>query len=339
MEVARSAFGRAQKLDHVLNSYITIQPEEAILEQARLLDGELGRGQYRGPLHGIPISIKDHIDTAGIRTTAGARSRLTNVPSTDARVAGRMKREGAVLIGKANMNKFASGESGDNPDFGKIRNPWHTEFSPGGSSGGSAAQVAAGLVPLSVGSDNGGSIRIPAALCGVVGLKPTHGRISLEGIFPRLYSFDHPGPLTRTVEDCAIALQALAGHDQGDTTTARKPVPDYSKDLRSDVRGLRIGLDPKYASVGESEVLRAFDKAIDTLRALGATVIEVAIPAYADFLAIGNTMGVCEFAVAAADLYREHPADLDPDDAVDLKSGSIMPAVDYIRATQRRRVV
>ena len=303
------------------------------------MDAELSRGHYRGPLHGIPISVKDHIDTAGIRTTAGAKSRITNVPVTDARVVGRMKQAGTVLIGKANMNRFASGESGDNPDFGKIRNPWHREFSPGGSSGGSGAQVAAGLVPLSLGSDNGGSIRIPAALCGIVGLKPTHGRVSLEGIFPRLYSFDHPGPMTRSVEDCAIALQALAGHDPGDTTTARKPVPDYSKALRASPRGLRIGIDRQYVSVGEAEVLCAFDKAVETLRKLGANITDLRIPAYTDFLAAANTIYICEWAVAGAALYREHPEDLDAADVVDLKSGSIIPAVDYIRATQYRRIL
>jgi aspartyl-tRNA(Asn)/glutamyl-tRNA(Gln) amidotransferase subunit A len=338
VEVVRSALERTQEFDHLLNSFITVLPEAA-LEQARQMDAEIARGQYRGPLHGIPISIKDHIDTAGVRTTAGAKSRITRVPDKDAAVARRMKQAGAVLIGKANMNRFASGESGDNPDFGKIRNPWNTKFSSGGSSGGSGAQVAAGLVPLSIGSDNGGSIRIPAALCGIVGLKPTHGRVSLEGVFPRLYSFDHPGPLTRSVEDSAVALQALAGHDSGDTTTARKQVPDYSKVLRAGVEGLRIGVDHQYASVGQPEVLSAFDKALDTLRAHGAKVVEVTVPAYADFLAIANTITICEFAVAAVDLYREHPSDLDADDTSDLKAGSIIPAVDYLRASQYRRVL
>jgi aspartyl-tRNA(Asn)/glutamyl-tRNA(Gln) amidotransferase subunit A len=338
VEVTQTALDRTEKLDPLLNSYITVLPEAA-LSRARQMDAELDRGQYRGPLHGIPISIKDHIDTAGVRTTAGARSRINNVPAKDSCVARRLKEAGTVLIGKANMNKFAGGESGDNPDFGKIRNPWNREFSPGGSSGGSGAQVAAGLVPLSIGSDNAGSIRIPAALCGIVGLKPTHGRISLEGISPRLYSCDHPGPMTRSVEDCTLALQVLAGHDTGDTTTARKPVPDYSKSLRPSVRGLRIGLDREYASRGEPEVLSAFYKAADALRKLGADIIELTIPPYAEFLAIGNTVTECEWAVAVADLYREHPSDLNADDTADLKAGSIIPAVDYIRATQCRRIL
>jgi aspartyl-tRNA(Asn)/glutamyl-tRNA(Gln) amidotransferase subunit A len=326
-----------------LNSFITLIPDAA-LEEARQMDAEIARGQYRGPLHGIPISIKDHIDTAGIRTTAGAKSRVANVPAADAAVVRRLKRAGAVIIGKANMNKFADGESGDNPDFGKIRNPWNRDYSPGGSSSGSGAQVAAGIVPLSVGTDNGGSVRIPAALCGVVGLKPTHGRISLEGIFPRLYTLDHPGPLTRTVEDCAIALQVLAGHDAGDTTTARRPVPDYGAGLRTGIKGMVIGVDRGYVTVGQPDVLAAFDVALDALRSLGASVVDVTLPPFDQLLAVGNTIASCEYSVAAAQLFHEHPSDFDAAvppaaSSADIKAGALIPAVDYIRATQQRRVL
>ncbi len=343
VELVQATLDRTQRLDQALNSYITLLPEQA-LAQAKVLDAELARGQYRGLLHGIPISIKDHIDTAGIRTTAGAKSRLSNVPTTDARVVRRMKQAGTVLIGKANMNKFADGESGVNPDFGKIGNPWNSTFSPGGSSSGSGAQVAAGLVPLSVGSDNGGSVRIPAALCGVVGLKPTHGRVSLEGIFPRLYSLDHAGPLTRTVTDCAIALQALAGHDAGDMTTARKAVPDYSKDLRSGVKGMVIGVDRPFTTIGEPDVLAAFARALDSLRSLGASVIEVSFPGYDQCGAVGTTIGACEETVSVLSLFQAHPSDFantqpPASSAADIKAGAMIPAVDYIRATQQRRVL
>ncbi len=343
VEVVQAALDRTHALDPTLNSFITLVPEAA-LAQAKAADAELAQGRYRGPLHGVPIGIKDHIDTAGVRTTAGAKSRLGNIPTTDAAVVRRMKNGGAIMIGKANMNKFADGESGDNPDFGRIKNPWNTAYSPGGSSSGAGAQVAAGLVPLSIGSDNGGSVRIPAALCGVVGLKPTHGRISLEGIFPRLYTLDHPGPLTRTVEDCAIALQALAGHDAGDTTAARRPVPDYTKGLRSGIAGMAIGVDRTYASVGEAAVLAAFEQAVAALRALGARIVNVTIPTPDQCLAVGNTIATCEYAVAAAHLFRDHPDDFDKAvppaaSAADIKAGSLIPAVDYIRATQQRRVL
>jgi aspartyl-tRNA(Asn)/glutamyl-tRNA(Gln) amidotransferase subunit A len=343
VEIVQATLDRTKRLDKTLNTYITLLADSALAE-AKIVDGEIAKGRYRGPLHGIPVAIKDHIDTAGVRTTAGAKSRITNVPTTDAAVVRRVKQAGAVIIGKANMNKFADGESGDNPDFGRIRNPWDTRYSPGGSSSGGGAQVAAGLVPLSIGSDNGGSVRIPAALCGVVGLKPTHGRISLEGIFPRLYSLDHPGPLTRSVADCAIALQILAGHDADDTTTARRPVPDFSSDLRLGVKQMAIGVDRKYATVGQSHVLSAFQAAIDVLRQLGATIVDVTIPPYAEMLAVGNTIAACEYSVAAAHLFREHPSDFDlakPPAAsgADIKAGALVPAVDYIRATQKRRLL
>lgn len=342
-ELVSATIDRTTRLDRSLNSYITILAESALAE-AKLVDAEIAKGHYRGPLHGIPVAIKDHIDTAGVRTTAGAKSRVTNVPATDAAVVRRVKQAGAVIIGKANMNKFADGESGDNPDFGRIKNPWNIAYSPGGSSSGAGAQVAAGLVPLSIGTDNGGSVRIPAALCGVVGLKPTHGRVSLEGIFPRLYSLDHPGPLTRSVADCAIALQVLAGHDDEDTTTARRSVPDYSANLSSGLNGVAVGVDGQYASVGQPHVLAAFTTAIDTLKRLGATIVDVKVPPYADILAVGNTIAACEYSVAAATLYRQHPTDFEqakPPAAsgADIKAGALVPAVDYIRATQKRRLL
>jgi aspartyl-tRNA(Asn)/glutamyl-tRNA(Gln) amidotransferase subunit A len=343
VELVQATLDRTRQLDKALNSYITVLADAALAE-AKAVDAEIAKGQYRGPLHGIPVAIKDHIDVAGVRTTAGAKSRITNVPTTDAAVVRRVKRAGAVIIGKANMNKFADGESGDNPDFGRIKNPWNTQYSPGGSSSGAGAQVAAGLVPLSIGSDNGGSVRIPAALCGVVGLKPTHGRVSLEGIFPRLYSLDHPGPLTRSVADCATALQALAGHDAADTTTARRSVPDYSAELRSGINGMAIGVDRKYATVGQPHVLSAFQAAMDVLRRLGASIVDVTIPSYAEMLAVGNTIAACEYSVAAAHLFREHPSDFDlakPPAAsgADIKAGALIPAVDYIRASQKRRML
>src|SRR5215470_13393926 len=194
VEVVQLALDRATRYEPLLNSFITLVPELA-LGRGREMDAEMAHGRYRGPLHGIPISIKDHIDTAGVITTAGAKSRKSNLPTQDAAVTRRLYAAGAVLIGKANMNKFASGESGENPDFGRIGNPWGRNFSPGGSSGGSGAHVAAGVVPLSIGSDNGGSVRIPAALCGIVGIKPTFGRVSADGVAPRSFSTDHIGPL------------------------------------------------------------------------------------------------------------------------------------------------
>jgi aspartyl-tRNA(Asn)/glutamyl-tRNA(Gln) amidotransferase subunit A len=336
-EIVRIAIDRTKKIDPLLNSYITFLPDEA-LQQARAADAALRRGQDLGPLHGLPFSLKDHIATAGIRTTAGAKFMLANIPQADATVARRLKSAGAILMGKANMNKFAGGESGDNPDFGKIKTPWNLNYSAGGSSGGSGAMVAAGLVPLSVGTDNGGSIRIPAAVCGIVGLKPTFGRVSLDGIFPRAFTFDHCGPLTRSVEDAAIALQILAGHTAADQTTIRKPVPNYLKAMSAGGRGLRIGIDQSFSGFGEPAVLDRVDRAVKLLESSGADIREVTIPAVEELLAIGYALSP-EFSVAMGEMWRKNPSEFTNDDFTWQVAGELVPAVDYIRATQRRRLL
>ena len=337
LELVTALIERTTASDANLNSYITFLPEQA-LEQAKRSDQQLAQGKYLGPLHGIPISIKDHIETAGIRTSMGAKSLLSNVPQRDARLVGRLRTAGAIVIGKANMNRFAGGDTGDNAAFGRIRNPWNPEFSAGGSSGGSACMVAAGFVPVSIGTDNGGSIRIPAALCGVVGLKPTFGRVSLEGIFPRAYTFDHAGPLTRSAEDAALVLNVIAGHDSGDTTTARKPVPDYRSTLQLSVKALRVGVDRQFASAADPEVVTGMEQALETLVSLGARVREVTLPAVDEFLAIGYALSP-EFSVGSADLFRQYPSEFPPDDVGWQIAGELVPAVDYIRATQKRRVL
>lgn len=336
-ELVKTLIARTDQIDPRLNSYITRTPERA-LDDARAADDDLRRGVDRGALHGIPVSIKDHIATAGIATSAGARFRLSNVPTTDAAVVRRLRGAGAVVMGKANMNKFAGGESGDNPDFGRIRTPWKTEFSAGGSSGGSGAMVAAGLVPLSIGTDNGGSIRIPAALCGVVGFKPTFGRVSLDGVFPRAYTFDHVGPLTRSVVDSALALQAIAGHDPGNDTTVRKAVPDYVTAMRAPLRALRIGVDADYDALCQPAVLERVRDAVGVLEGLGASVQEVRLPPYAEFDAVSYAMGP-EFSASMGGLWRDHPTEFAAEDTAWQVAGELVPAVDYIRGMQRRRVL
>jgi len=336
-QIVSQSIERTRRLDPKLNSYITFTPEAA-LTQARAADEAMRRGQFLGPLHGIPVSIKDHIATAGVRTTAGAKFMSNNVPQQDAGVARRLKRAGAVLIGKANMNKFAGGDSGDNPDFGRIKTPWNLDFSAGGSSGGSGAMVAAGMVPLSVGTDNGGSIRIPAALCGVVGFKPTFGRVSVDGISPRAYTFDHAGPLTRTVADSAAALQVLAGHDRGDDTTIRKPVPDYARALSNGSGKPRVGVDRKFTAFGQPAVLDRFEKALTHLDELGATIIDVTIPAVEELLAVAYALSP-ELAIGLLDSLRRHPAEFSAEDVSWQIAGEMVPAVDYIRASQHRRIL
>lgn len=334
VELTRAAIARTQALEGRLNSYIRFLPERA-LEQAGRCDGEIARGDYRGPLHGIPVSLKDLFDVEGIPTSGGARFLLDSQPRGDSAVARRLRQAGAVLLGKSNLNKFAGGESGDNPDFGRIRNPWNLEFSPGGSSGGSGAQVAAGLTALSVGTDNGGSVRIPAALCGIVGLKPTHGRISMEGMFPRAYSFDHPGPLTRSVEDSAIALQALAGHDRGDSTTLARPVPDYRAALYAPAKGLRIGLDARFVGVAQPAVRSAFDAALAKLEDLGLAVRPVQLPAAEEMNALFSALFFPEWGAAHEPWLRSHPEQYPEEWAA--RSALLIPAVEYIKASRRRR--
>src|SRR6185503_15024239 len=225
-ELAAAYLARIERVNPLLNAYVTVTAERALADARRATD-EIARGDHRGPLHGIPIGLKDLVDTAGIRTTYGSKVHATNVPAADAVVAQKLARAGAVLLGKHNTHEYAFGVTTDNPHWGPTRNPWITSRIPGGSSGGSGAAVAARLAAGAIGTDTGGSIRIPAALCGVVGLKPTYGRVSKAGVFPMSYLFDHVGPITQTVEDAAIMLEAIAGYDPADPTTVRMPLADY----------------------------------------------------------------------------------------------------------------
>jgi aspartyl-tRNA(Asn)/glutamyl-tRNA(Gln) amidotransferase subunit A len=240
VELAAAANARISRLNPKLNAFITITAEQS-LEQARQADAELAAGRDRGPLHGIPVAVKDLFTTRGVRTTCGSKVYEDYVPATDAAVVERLRAAGAVLLGKLNMHEMAYGTTSANPHFGPVRNPWNPEHSPGGSSGGSGAAVAAQLVYAAMGSDTGGSIRVPAAFCGVVGLKPTYGRVSRYGALPLAYSLDHMGPLARTVRDAAMVLNAIAGHDCRDPTSSRHPVVDFVPDDGCSIRRLRIG--------------------------------------------------------------------------------------------------
>lgn len=258
-----------------LNALATLTADRARAEAERARR-ELASGVDRGPLHGIPISLKDNIDVAGVRTTAGSLLYADRVPTTDATVTRKLREAGAVLIGKANMHELALGVETDNPVFGKTRNPLDTTRIPGGSSGGSAAAVAAGIGLASVGTDSGGSVRIPAALCGLVGLKPTYGRVSNAGIIPNYPSFDCPGPIARTVEDAAHVLHAIAGYDAADFATLRTPVDDYARDLAESVGHLRIGVARNlFASSARADVLDVFEDTLRVYRELGANVVDV----------------------------------------------------------------
>lgn len=278
VELTRAHLERIEKLDSGLNSFITIFWDGA-LAAAQRAEQEIAVGQYRGPLHGIPLALKDLVYTRGARTTGGSKVLAAFVPDEDATIVQRLWGAGAVILGKTGMNEFAYGPTGENAHYGSVHNPWDRDRMTGGSSSGSGAAVAAGLAAGAIGSDTGGSIRIPASLCGIVGIKPTYGRVSRRGVLALAWSLDHVGPMTRSVEDCALLLNVLAGHDPRDPASAAVPVPDYTRRLRDGVRGLRIGVVRDYFFQRlDPEVRSAVEAAIPVMEQAGAQIEEVALP-------------------------------------------------------------
>jgi aspartyl-tRNA(Asn)/glutamyl-tRNA(Gln) amidotransferase subunit A len=278
VELTRAYLQRIERLNPLLNAYVTVIAEPALAE-ARTAEVEIGRGEYRGALHGVPIALKDLYATRGVRTAAGSKILSDWIPENDATVTARLRQAGAILLGKTNTHEFAYGATTVNPHFGPSRNPWNPGHITGGSSGGSGAAVAAGMAAMAMGTDTGGSIRCPAALCGVVGLKPTHGRVSAAGIVPLSWSLDHPGPLARTVEDAAIVLDAIAGYDPQDTMTEPVPTQDYRAAIGGGVQGLRLGV-PRHGffDAMDPEVAAAIETALTVLSGLGAVVEDVMTP-------------------------------------------------------------
>ena len=276
-ELTRACLARVGALDRQLNSFITVTGEQA-LAQARAADARLRAGEA-GPLTGIPFAHKDIFCTEGIRTSCGSRMLDNFVAPYDATVTQKLKAAGAVMIGKTNMDEFAMGSSNETSFYGPVKNPWDTAAVPGGSSGGSAAAVAARLVPAATGTDTGGSIRQPAALCGVTGMKPTYGRVSRYGMIAFASSLDQGGPFARTAEDVAVMLTAMAGFDPRDSTSVDRPVDDYRAGLGVSLRGMRIGLPKEYFGEGlDGGVAAVIDAALEEYRKLGATVVDISLP-------------------------------------------------------------
>ncbi len=278
-ELVRALLARIDQLNPRLNAFITVARESA-LREAAALDKEAAGGNFRGPLHGVPLAIKDNIDTAGIRTTAASAVFDDRVPTEDAFVVQQLRHAGALVLGKANMHEFAMGGSSATSYFGPVHNPWALDRVPGGSSGGSAAAVIAELVPGALGTDTGGSIRIPAAWCGVVGLKPTYGLVSLRGIFPLIYSLDHCGPIARTVEDAALLLNAMAGYDKHDVASVQHAPEDYVLAMQQPVAGLRLGIprEPFFDRL-DTDTAAVTESAIAVLKGLVKSVQDVHLPA------------------------------------------------------------
>jgi aspartyl-tRNA(Asn)/glutamyl-tRNA(Gln) amidotransferase subunit A len=287
VELTAAAIARSEALDPVVGVYIT-RTFDAALAAARMAADEIAAGRHLGPLHGIPLTLKDNYATAGVRTTAGSATLEHHVPAADALAVHRLKEAGAVLLGKVTLHERGMGGTNVNPRFGTPRNPWDLDRITGGSSGGSAAAVATGMCAASLGTDSRGSIRMPAALCGITGLKPTYGRVSLRGIVPYCWSLDHAGPLARSAEDCGLVLQAIAGFDRHDPTSVDTPVPDYGAGLRAGGRPLRLGVLRTYffeLPDVDAEVAATVLAAVSVLADQGMEVVEVDLhdpPRYLD---------------------------------------------------------
>ncbi|MDQ3811621.1 MAG: aspartyl/glutamyl-tRNA amidotransferase subunit A [Chloroflexota bacterium] len=342
LELTDAYLARIEQLDGQLRSYIRPMPEQARLA-ARAAEAEIGRGQWRGPLHGVPLGIKDLFDVAGVPNTMGSTVLADNVPSSDAAVVERLKRAGAIIVGKHNLHEFAFGITSENPHYGPVRNPWNLDRVPGGSSGGTAAAVAAGLCAGGIGSDTGASIRAPASWCGIVGLKPTYGRVSRAGALPLAWSLDHAGPLTRTVADCALVLQAIAGADSLDSASAAVAVPDFSADLEAGVRGLRVGVPREHffdtAQTVEPEIEQVVREAIATIASLGAHIEEVSLPNAVHAQVAGNVIMAAEAASWHAPWLRERPGDYGADVLQRIRGGLLVRAIEYLRSQQLRTLL
>jgi aspartyl-tRNA(Asn)/glutamyl-tRNA(Gln) amidotransferase subunit A len=339
VELTRSALERIERLNPQLNAFITILGEQA-MAAAKAAEQDVMAGKLRGPLHGIPIALKDLCATKGVRTTAGSKILGRSIPTEDAAVATRLAEAGTILLGKLHMNEFAYGPDGDNAHYGPVHNPWNTDCITGGSSSGSGAAVAASLCLGALGTDTGGSIRIPAALCGIVGLKPTYGRVSRHGLTPLSWSLDHAGPMTKTVEDAALLLRAMAGHDARDPSTVRRPVPDYTASLTGDVRGLRIGLPRAYFyDVLDPEVERAIRQAVDVMKGLGAVVTEVSWPALRYTTLAALIIVLVEAAAFHEPWLRTQAKAYQPEIALRLKWGLLLPVSAYVKAQRLRSLL
>lgn len=339
VELTQALLARIEALDPQINAFITVTADLA-LKQARAAEREIAAGRHRGPMHGIPFGLKDIYNTAGILTSAHSRICIDNTPHEDAAVATRLYAAGAVLLGKLATHEFAHGGPSFDLPWPPARNPWNTAHYPGGSSSGSGAAVAAGLAPAAFGTDTGSSIRSPASLCGVVGLKPTFGLVSRAGVIPNNFSFDYCGPLTRTVEDCAIVLQAIAGYDPRDPASSNRPLPDYRAALTPDIRGLRIGVLRHFweedLPAGE-QMCRAMEEAIGVLSRLGARLEDVRMRPLQDYWDVKVVIGEPEaFSVHQKDL-MQRPGDYGIIILGRMLAGCLFQAIDYVQAQRERR--
>ena len=338
--LTEAALARIAALDPKLNAFITLTGDRA-RQAAAVAEAEIKAGKKRGPLHGIPYALKDIYDVAGVRTTAHSKLLIDNVAQEDATTTAKLEAAGMVLLGKLSTHEFARGGPTDALPFPNAKNPWNTAHFAGGSSSGSAVAVASGMVGLAMGSDTGGSIRLPATFCGLVGMKATYGVISRRGVVPLSFTLDHAGPLTRTVEDCALAMQVLAGYDPGDPGSAREPVPDYSADLQKGVAGLTIGRARAYdieAGV-DAEMMTAVDAAAEKWRALGAKIVDVVLPSKQRMDACIQTILLAEGFAIHGEWLRTRPQDYGRVTRERLMMGAFVTGGEYVQAQRLRRII
>lgn len=323
LELTNETLARIARENPRLNAFITVV-EDSARARASAMDAELSHGIDRGPMHGIPIGHKDLVYTKGVRTTGGSKIFRDFVPDHDADIAINLERAGAVMVGKTNLHEFAYGITSTNPHFGAVRNPWDTERIPGGSSGGSGAAIAAGIVPMATGTDTGGSIRIPASFCGITGLKPTFGLISKRGVMPLGWTMDHMGPMTKTVRDCAVAFHAMGG-------------PDVSL-KNTDIRGLRIGLPANYYfDTLDLEVAESVRKAVQTAAALGARIVDIRVPNIDEINVVARVLLLAE-ATSVHQAHLNRRGDIGADVITLLDQGRLIRGSDYVDAQRLRRI-
>ncbi len=338
VEVTRAYLDRIARVDEKIHAYITVTSDDA-LAAAKTAEAEISAGNWRGTFHGVPVGLKDLLYTKGVVTTGGSKILANFRPGFDATSWARLKAQGAVMLGKLNLHEFAYGITSSNPHWGVCRNPYALDRIPGGSSGGSAAAIVARTAPATIGTDTGGSIRIPASLCGCVGLKPTWSRVSRYGVVPLAYTMDHVGPITRTVRDAALMLNVIAGHDPNDSTSSHEPVPDYTSTLGRGVKGTRIGVIRELMDGLSDDVAKSFKAAMKQLTELGASVDEVSIPTLPSANVINSIATFSEALEYHEEWLRTRPGDYGTDVRRLLESGMAITGVAYVRAQRARAKV
>jgi aspartyl-tRNA(Asn)/glutamyl-tRNA(Gln) amidotransferase subunit A len=338
VEWTKALLDRIAAIDEHYNAFLVVTADKA-LAQAKAAEAEIAKGQWRGPMHGVPYAAKDIFDIEGMATTCHSKIRKDHRAASDAFVVKKLRDAGAVLLGKVALHEFATGGPAFDLPWPPARNPWNRDLHPGGSSSGSGAALAAGMAPAALGTDTGGSVRNPATCCGIIGMKPTYGAVSLNGVFPLTYSLDHVGPMTRTVEDNAIFFHAIAGHDPRDPTTANRATPDCLTDLKAGLKGVRIGVvEHFYKEDAEADPaqVRAIEQAVATLQKLGAQVKTIRLSPLALWTDCNRTIHQAEaYAIHETDV-QERPEDFSALTRNRLLPGAFVSSAKYIRAQQLR---